>query len=93
MTGRGLSAPDVDASSRSAEMIEEIARAFGIEPDSLSAIDSDDFVDGAEPHHALADHARRNKELEAALAESRQESERYRQQISDLLERGNSRPQ
>jgi hypothetical protein len=74
-----------DASDRTVEIIKEIADAFGVPPESLEMVESDDFVDGTEIFRSCEDRGRRNAELEAELAENRKDFERYRNQVRDLL--------
>ena len=81
------------ASDRAAEIVKEIAQAFGVQPDSLTLVENDDLVDSNETCQPCGDHTKRNDELEAELADNRTKLERYRKQVSDLLRSFNSRPQ
>ena len=73
------------ASDRTVEIIKEIADAFGVPPESLQMVDSDDLVDDTEICRSCEDRGRRNAELEAELAENLKDLERYRNQVRDLL--------
>jgi len=72
-------------SDRTDTILEDIADAFGVPPDSLEMVEHDDLVDSAEICQSCADRARRYEELEAELAESQQDAERQRKQVRDLL--------
>jgi len=65
---RGISQSYEGASGRAAEIIKEIAEAFGVPPDSLTLVANDDLVDSAEVLQPCEDLARRNENLEAEHA-------------------------
>ncbi|MBS1230747.1 MAG: hypothetical protein H6R17_4024 [Proteobacteria bacterium] len=66
---RRIARGDAEATERAAEIIKEIAEAFGVQPDSLTLVENDDLVDSAEICQPCEDRARRTGELEAELAE------------------------
>ena len=88
----GISQGYVDASDRATE-IKEIAEAFGVQADSLELVEHDDLIDNVEICHSCEDRASRNEELEAELAGSRKDADRYRNQVKDLLRARNGRLQ
>lgn len=88
----GTSQGYVGASDRATEIIKEVADAFGVQADSLELVEYDDLLENVEPSRSC-DAARRNEELEAELAESRKDAERYRNQVKDLLRAGHGRLQ
>lgn len=81
----GMAQGCASASERAADIITEIAQAFGVPPDSLVLVANDDLVDSVEICQACDANAKRNEELEVKLAESRKIAEQYRSQVRDLL--------
>ncbi len=67
------------------DMAKEIADAFGLEPDSLEMVEDDDHLNNTDHCPSCEDRAKKYAELEAELAESRKDAERYRSQVTDLL--------
>jgi hypothetical protein len=78
-SGRG------DASPGAAETVREIAEAFGVAPESLELVESDDLVDGSEICRSCEDRRKGSRDLAAALAESEKNLELFRQQVHGLL--------
>jgi hypothetical protein len=66
-------------------MPKEIADAFGVPPESLELVDDDEQAHTAGQCASCAEWARKYAELEAELAECRDEAERYRKQLEALL--------
>jgi hypothetical protein len=88
---RSLAPAYEEGPASAAEIIKQIADAFGVQPDSLTLIENDDFVDSGASCHPGEDPPKRSEELKRELAESRKESERYRKQVEALLKSFNNR--
>lgn len=83
--GDGVSQQYGGRSDGTGELAKEIADAFGLDPDALEMVEDDDLMNNTDHCHACEDRAKKCAELEAELAESRNDAERYRSQVRDLL--------
>ena len=72
-------------SGNAVEVTKEIADAFGLPPALLEAVENDELQINSEPCQFCADRDIKYAEIEAELARSRKESERYRNQVRELL--------
>ena len=66
-------------------MSKEIADAFGLHPDSLELVESDEDATNARPCPSCEEMERKCAELAAELAECRSDLERCQYQIEQLL--------
>ena len=66
-------------------MLNEIASAFGLHPDALELVKHDEELNGTELCKSCENWASQCAALQAELAESRKETERYRNEIEDVL--------
>ena len=66
-------------------MSKEIADAFGLHPDSLELVESDEDATNARPCPSCEETERKCAELAAELAECRSDLERCQYQIEQLL--------
>lgn len=85
--GAGLERRRFPVERRSAlsRVINDIALSFGIAPESLGVVATDDLLGRTASCPACEEKDRRCVKLEAELAEVRKEGERYRLQIEELL--------
>lgn len=84
LNGRASSAYD-EYSTRSVEVVKEIAEAFGVHPDTLEEFEDDDSAGAAEVCQSCEGQARLNAELKNELDESRRSLELCRKQLGDHL--------
>ncbi len=66
------------------DMLNEIACAFGLHPDALELVEHDEEMNGTEFCKSCKNLACEYAALQEELAESRKDTERYRNEIEDL---------
>lgn len=75
----------IERRSALSRVIHDIASSFGVRPESLAVTGKDDLLGHVESCPECEKKERRCAELEAALAQSRSETEQYRLQLEDIL--------
>ncbi len=77
----------INALDRRAANVHDVARSFGVSPEHLEAVSHDEAMEGVARCPNCESLSRKCAELEARLAESRDEIERYRSKIASLRRR------
>ncbi len=80
----GNVSPGYGGADKRIEMIQKVADAFGVHPDSLELVERDELLNTTEICQSCEDQATINAELKAELAEIRKTVERSRNQARDL---------